>query len=101
MKNLPFLAPLLATLALSFSALGAGLAASRPETSPLPASAPRLVPGTRAAFVAGDERALLRAAEARASGLAELRGGEIVLSDSDVQLILITAAVVILLVVIF
>ena len=54
-----------------------------------------------AAELQEDQRAALLAAEARAGGLEELRAGELDLSDRDIKIILVTAAVVILLVLIF
>lgn len=48
-----------------------------------------------------DERAQLRQAEHASPGLADLRGGDVVLSDRDVKVILITAAAILLLIAIF
>src|SRR5882672_10865023 len=55
--------------------------------------------GARPATSAFDdgEREMLRQAQARRPELAELRGGDMTLSDRDLKIILITAAVVIVL----
>ncbi len=105
MRSLKLLGILAATATLSTSFAAARGEFSSVSSAPVERSTagtrtPR-VPGSSTATIAADERAALRAAEARASGLEEMRGGEIVLSDSDVQLVLITAAVVILLILIF
>jgi hypothetical protein len=56
--------------------------------------------GTRAR-IGADPRAELRRAERCSPELAGLRGGDVVLSDRDVKVILITAAAILLLIAIF
>jgi hypothetical protein len=53
-----------------------------------------------AARVEGAERTALRAAEARDDGLQDLRAGDVILSDHDLTLIAIVAAVVIIILII-
>ncbi len=74
---------------------------SSAEGPATPSSADHGASGSAAVGFSDDERAALRAAERRSCGLEELRGGDISLSNSDLQLILLTVLVVILLIIIF
>ena len=66
----------------------AGLGRLRAGVSPAPAP------------IQAAERSTLEAAASRASDLGEMRGGDLTLSDHDIQLIVIVAAVVLILVII-
>ncbi len=48
-----------------------------------------------------EERAALRCSSAEAYALGEMRAGDLTLSDRDLQVILITAAVIVILILIF
>ncbi len=77
------------------------MGAGKTEPSSNPSSAEVTAYAPAPLGFSDDERAALRAAERRSSGLEELRAGDLNLSDSELQLILLTVLVVILLILIF
>ena len=94
-------AAVLAALVLSLAPGIAGCRSAGPREARAGETVASSANPLRAAGLREDQRQELRAAEGRASDLEELRAGELDLSDRDIKIIVITAAAVVLLVLIF